>query len=470
MVNVAIIIGNSQYENLPDLECCSADVVAVGDLVGATQKFEKVHVIEDKNSSDLKDLIRKAVDKDISYGEIFFYFTGHGHQVPDEFFYCATNFDAKRPNETGLSNSELHNLLKAGDADLVVKVIDACSSGQLLVKADGAFMVSEKDGFASIIQIASCLDSQSSLTGDPLSQFTDKFRNAVLRPKSGKVYYSDIISTLRDEFLSNKSQIPHFVTQGTGRDQFVSDAAFLNGIRNRLADELTEPETSSALDLTIPALSLEEKLRLAEDRFTDRPTAENAIETLFAKVREKIEAAKISNECYSYEFVEHSDFEEESTHNFIVKILSREIRPDKYVTAEISKQKRQGSSLDGVMNATRTLRWMMEGDSYAENYDLELNCSINKVQFKATLTPSFRSLRKFELVISCAPSLEYCYVFEMLKSYVLNDWDSYDSRGKELNRGWYKLDWDDGLDGCASSIVLELTDAIHSHVESVISE
>lgn len=470
MANIAIVIGNSQYENLQNLECCSADIAAISDLLGATQKFEKVHVVENKNSSDLKDAIRKAVEKGNSYGEIFFYFTGHGHQESGEFFYCATNFNAIRPNETGLSNSDLHGLLKAGNADLVVKVIDACSSGQLLVKADGAFMISEKDGFASLVQIASCLDSQNSLAGDPLSQFTEKFRSAVLRPQSGEVFYSEIISTLRDEFLNNNSQTPHFVTQGTGRDQFVADATLLNGIRDKLATERAEPETSSELNSITPALTVTEKLRLVEEHFIDRPAAENAIETLFVKVRGNIEAAEFSDGCYSCEFVEHSDFQEENTRNFIVNVLSREDRPDKYVTAEITREKRRRTGLSGIAQLTNPLGWLVEGDDYAKNYDLELNCSISKVQLKVTLNPSFRSLRKIELVVSCAPSLEWCYIFAMLRSYKLNDWDSYDAEGKELNRDWYMHGWNVDLDSCASSIVAKLTGAVAAHIDSVVSE
>ena len=47
----------------------------------------------------------------------------------------------------------------------------------------------KKGAFKNILQIASCLDSQSSLTGDPLSLFTEKFRGAALRKTEGVVYY-----------------------------------------------------------------------------------------------------------------------------------------------------------------------------------------------------------------------------------------------------------------------------------------
>src|SRR5204863_5813840 len=115
----------------------------------------------------LKSQLRAAIDKVPAPEELFFYFTGHGNLLETEFFFCATNFVSKRPNETGISTTELHTLLKLADAALVVKVIDACNSGTLLVKSEGGWMISQnKDGFKNLIQIASCLDSQNSLTGN----------------------------------------------------------------------------------------------------------------------------------------------------------------------------------------------------------------------------------------------------------------------------------------------------------------
>ena len=77
-----------------------------------------------------------------------------------------------------------------------MKVVDACYSGALLVKADGSFLPTSKNGFKNLIQIAACLDSQNSLTGEPFSIFTEKFRTAALRKLDGPVYYSDIVSVL----------------------------------------------------------------------------------------------------------------------------------------------------------------------------------------------------------------------------------------------------------------------------------
>src|SRR5205085_11829893 len=146
----------------------------------------------------LKLHLRSSLKKVKSPEELFIYFTGHGHVHEGEFYHCATNFDAKRPNDTGLSTSELHTLLRPLDATLVAKVIDACYAGTHLVKAERVWLPPTKDGFHNLIQIASSLDTQQSLTGDPLSPFTRNFRDAALRRAEGPIFYTDIINALRD--------------------------------------------------------------------------------------------------------------------------------------------------------------------------------------------------------------------------------------------------------------------------------
>ena len=116
VANIAILIGNTDYQLLPALQCCYADAMAMKELLDATGKFESVELILNSDSSRLKESIRAAIDAHKSISEIFFYFTGHGFQRDAEFFFCATNFDAKRPNETGLSTSDLHVLLRSPEA------------------------------------------------------------------------------------------------------------------------------------------------------------------------------------------------------------------------------------------------------------------------------------------------------------------------------------------------------------------
>ena len=131
MANSAIVVGNSEYRNLSKLDCCREDVLAIKLLLEATEKYDEITIIENTDADSFKSQLRTAIDKVQSPDELFFYFTGHGYQQETDFFHCAANFDSKRPNETGVSTTELHTILKLADANLVVKVVDACNSGTL---------------------------------------------------------------------------------------------------------------------------------------------------------------------------------------------------------------------------------------------------------------------------------------------------------------------------------------------------
>ena len=206
MPNLAILVGNVEYRTQSRLACCHDDVVAMKQLLEETGKFAEIDSIEDASADELKTRIREALRKVPSPGELFFYFTGHGFQQDGTFFFCATDFEPKIPNQTGLSSQALYDLLRTSNAELVVTVIDACQSGSLLIKDSTPLTLQFKQGLTNFIQIASCLGSQETLTGDPISYFTKKFRDAALRKEDGTVYYSDIVDFLRDEFLNHPTQ------------------------------------------------------------------------------------------------------------------------------------------------------------------------------------------------------------------------------------------------------------------------
>lgn len=461
------MIGNTKYETLGALACCEEDVIAVKELLDATEKFDCVEVILNSDSPHLKDRIRAVIDAHKPIQEIFFYFTGHGFQHETDFFYCATNFDAKRPNETGLSNSELHTLLRSPEADVVVKVIDACNSGTLLIKANNSLLPTNKQGFKNLIQIASCLDSQNSLTGKPLSLFTQKFREATLRKIEGAVYYTDIIDALRDEFLDNNNQTPHFVSQGTGREQFVENAKRLDGVRAKLCAHADETAAAATVPVhsesSISPLNILER---AEKQFIKKELAQKFISQFFDKLSEKASTDNSFQQLFSPEVVVHSDFQEDTARAFIIRVLSGEKRPDNFVTAEISRERRRRQNPLGLASAA--LLMFAEPDEIVTNYELRLNCRLEKVELKIAFTPKFTSLQRFVLVVSCAPSLEVCYIMEMLTRHLRTDWDVFDSEGVEVVRRWYKKPWTDSCDGLVKNIWQKVKDTLQENMDTAV--
>ena len=271
MGNTAILIGNSEYRTLDNLSCCRDDLLAMRELLTATNKYSDIVTIENQDANTLKSSIRTAIPTDTPPGELFLYYTGHGHQQETVFYLCAIDFDKMRPNETGLSTDDLHTFLRMPSADLVVKVIDACNSGTFLIKRDIPFESNDKSGFSNLIQFSSCRDFQNSFAGEPLSVFTNKFRAAALRQITGPVYYMDIASSLRDEFINDDEQTPFFVSQLTGRETFVDDAHCLDDLRNHLTGEAHSSARTEAEDeqeqLAPTSTTMQTLLERAEQEF-----------------------------------------------------------------------------------------------------------------------------------------------------------------------------------------------------------
>lgn len=465
MPNVAILVGNTEYRALTKLECCAADVAAMKELLEATEKYETIEIVENAGANDLKAMIRAAVDKAKSQGELLFYFTGHGYTYEEEFFYCATNFDSNRPNETGLSTTELHTLLRLANADLVIKVADACNSGTHLIKADIGLTQQNKHGFKNLIQISSCLDTQSSLTGHPLSLFTEKFRNAALSKTEGVVHYMDVIGALRDQFIGNDGQIPFFVQQGTGREEFVDDAHKLDKVRAAVKqrETATALTASEALPPAKPP-TLVELLSSTETKFATVERMSSFVATFFDTLKDRLSKADFS-EFFNLEFVEHDKFMEPTAERFIIEVLSREKRADNFVTAEISRKRRRANPLLGSAMSMALAGWY-DDEQFVEMYDLELNCKMARAQLRVTLTPKFSALQRILLVVTCAPSLEICYVFEVGTLHMLHDFGKYDSNGVNAVKRWYKFDWDESTDGVVNKITNTLSETVKNHIEN----
>ena len=463
MVNAAILIGNSRYSSLPSLACCHADLHAMKELLELTAKYSDICLIEDSDADVLKSRVREAILNRKSTNELFLYFTGHGYQHETDFYLCAADFDAKRPNETGLSTDELHALLRLANANLIVKVVDACNSGTLLVKQESQFNPNQKQGFKNLIQISSCRQDQSSLTGESLSIFTEKLRAAALRKVEGTIYYTDIVNSLRDAFIENDEQTPFFVFQVTGRESFVEDARLLDALRDRLAAAVASSvECQSERQDPLPTpRPLQELLEVAEQNVATPSIIDSLVSTFFDALVEKISTDEFTT-FFDVGVVEHADFEEPTTDAFIIRVLSRQNRLDEFVTASIKRERTRNPL---TMMGTSVLLGMFEDDQrFREVYDLQLNCKVKRAQIKFTFTPKYYSLKKVVLVVSCAPSLHHCYVFEVGTQHKLTDFEEFSIEGDEAVRRWYKLEWSEGSAGVVEKIASRIHEIVRQHL------
>lgn len=440
-------------------------------LLTKTNRFDSIHKIIDYDAESLKDSLRDLLKPSVNFGQIFFYFSGHGHSDSEDFYFCMKDFNERRPNETGLSNRDLHALLREVSPDLVVKVIDACSSGALLVKSVGDLLPLEKGGLKNVVQIASCLDSQTSLTGDPLSEFTHKFCAAASRKDTGPIYYTDIIAILRDEYLQDTERSPHFVFQASARETFIDDASLLSPFRIEFTSKWA-PKTASPIALVEPpaagteqtAPSLANLLASMESEIVKPHEIKALTDKIFDGLKRKINDDKF-NEYFDLEINEYSDFEVPETRSFIIRTMSQEKKNDDFVTATIRTERKPRNPL---LRITEPMLYALGGDEeYTEKWNLKLNMRMDRVQMQVILTPKFTALQQIKLVVTCAPSLETCYLFELATRHARTDWNAFAPSGTEVTKRWYKLNWRQNVDHLIDSIADQLSSVIMQHLDAI---
>jgi hypothetical protein len=157
-----------------------------------------------------------------------------------------------------------------------------------------------------------------SLGGDPLSEFTDKFCQAATKQDNGPVYYIDIISRLKDEYLDNPDRQPHFVFQSSGRETLVDDATVLATFRDKYNSEWSNTSKRAAPNEPVPgtevaaAPSMEMLLAEADERAARPELVAEFVKVLFDELTLKVQSAGRA-EFFDFSSIEHSGFKEWST-------------------------------------------------------------------------------------------------------------------------------------------------------------
>ncbi|MCG3112015.1 MAG: caspase family protein [Candidatus Manganitrophus sp. SB1] len=258
-MNIAILIGVSQYKVAAPLPACAADVEQMRRLLTATNKYDDICCLTAQTSSGpLKEALRGFFAKYQSgaeIGEALIYFSGHGVYHADALF-CCSDFDPNRPATTSISNEELDDLLRSVKPIVAVKVIDACQSGSPYIKdASAGFEKALRTSrLSSFICMASSRQDQSSYASVNASAFTAKWIDAALDKQSGTVLYRDIQAVLADAFVNNPDQTPFFVTQGTGLEIF---AAVTEEMRKIVTERSKSSTVATPQDTVVDVISAE---------------------------------------------------------------------------------------------------------------------------------------------------------------------------------------------------------------------
>lgn len=247
---IAIIIGISDYVNVPSLNGCKVDADSIRTILDATGKYDEILQMDGKvDSSELDQRLPEFISKYKSetIDEVLFYYSGHGCLLNDSFAYVASDFDSSIPNSTTLNNDTVDDLLKSLNANLVVKVIDACKSGTQYVKdieLTHKYINQHKDEFTNCYFMFSSRNDQYSMATPSLSIFTRSFIQAVKNCPIGEIKYASIAKRIADDFIKNPDQKPQFVNQAELTEVFCNKDNELDCIiDNILKDGKTTHDT-----------------------------------------------------------------------------------------------------------------------------------------------------------------------------------------------------------------------------------
>lgn len=225
-MNIAILIGNSTYENQSALPGCENDISLLEKILNSTGKYQEVITIVNKKSIDVKERLAKKISSlsGNAIDELFFYYTGHGLFRDDQFFFIPSDYLELKHHTTSFANNELDTLLKSLNPELTVKIVDACEATQTYIKMideEKEKYVSEtKNKFKNCYFMFSSLSDQYSYQDKLLSSFTRSIVSALLEHDSASMRYADIIAYVADDFSDNKLQTPFFISQASFTEIF----------------------------------------------------------------------------------------------------------------------------------------------------------------------------------------------------------------------------------------------------------
>jgi hypothetical protein len=325
MKNLAIIIGITDYQDTKMLlPACSNDVAVMEQVCRIGGRFDEVINIAGGDSESLKSSLADAIDRfgqeDIDH--LFFYFTGHGDYVDEDFRYQLRDYDKSRVAQTSLSNAELDGMLHGLSPNVLVKVVDACYSGVPYIK-DGTsisnYLTDEiKGAFPRCYFFFSSQSDQQSFAETDISDFTAAFVASIAESRLDTVRYKHVMDFISDSFASRRKQIPQFVVQGSFTDVLGDYSSpskeqlkkFLEvGMKkqNSSSDPSGEDTpTNEALDTTlVPVHSLVAMARKSAQRYVTMDDAKQVI----ADLQTRLASAVLSSELDDLYVFETSFFE-----------------------------------------------------------------------------------------------------------------------------------------------------------------
>lgn len=284
MKNIAILIGNSDYSNIEKLEFCKKDIELMRKMLELSKKFE-IKVFENYRSERLKEELANFIkeNQDTEIGDLLFYYTGHGF-FEKQFFYLPINFDERMSATTSLSNDELDDMLRSLNPKLLIKMIDACHSGQQYIKDKNTNVVKkyfEERKFNNCYFFFSSLNNQVSYGDKNGSKFTVAIINSIINHTENSIRYRDIQSYIADYFQDNE-QTPFFIQQADATEFFLTDLSNIKESEEFKLNNEYNNDSEEATNQIIEDIDDFKLLKSLSKQYVSKEEAKEIIDYIFS--------------------------------------------------------------------------------------------------------------------------------------------------------------------------------------------
>lgn len=172
----ALLIANSDYADLDDLNSPSNDVEAIGELLGNKYGFQTETLI-DASRTEILDVLNAYRNTLSDEDNFLLYYAGHGFIDPDNDEAYWQPVDSEINNDTNwISTNRIISSLRALDAHNIIVLADSCFSGALMREVQPITETESESGInLSIIQQLSENTSRIAISSGALEPVIDSF-------------------------------------------------------------------------------------------------------------------------------------------------------------------------------------------------------------------------------------------------------------------------------------------------------
>lgn len=428
-MNIAIIISVSEYaDSQNNLPGCKKDGDLINNILVKTDKFDDILYIHDKLSSaqvkeKFTDFISENKTKKID--ELFFYFTGHGEFIDNEFYYILSDYKQEKRKQTSLQNEEVDNLFRTLKPELVIKVIDACQSGKTYIKEAGVvtkYFQKTIDRFNKCYFLNSSLQDQNSFQSDNISDFTYSFIQSIKEHNTTEIRYKDIIDFISDEFENNPSQTPFFVVQADYTEKFSVLNESVKEYLNNLDFNLHSVNSEKSGDL-----SLLDRIKMDASEYLTK----NQVVDLVNEIKQDVSELKLPeelNDIYNLEIAFQESYDgiveknvigkwlDDNTHDFFASSKHKSVRKDRY-TNPIGNL----VNISAVQTSLFTHYNDNEYDWIRDGFEIEVEVPYKTIKF--TLNSNFPNVESYTARVIFFISKKHIRFFYFITNFEIKNWD-----------------------------------------------